>query len=149
MYRLLFLTIACLGLVFADGKPDFSGHWVLNLDQSKFGKAPKPTGMTLVATRNGDNMHAVQTVDSTGGPTSTEGDWIMDGKEHTTNGANPGKQLTKWEGNTLYSERQSADGAYLEKIWLTLSSDGKRATEKVWTKTPTGSNTSNLVWERR
>jgi len=50
----MLLTIAYFGLGFAiravaDDHPDFSGRWILNLDQSKFGKMPKPTGMTLVA----------------------------------------------------------------------------------------------------
>jgi hypothetical protein len=153
MSRALLLTIACVGIAMAatsgDGKPDFTGNWVLNLDHSNFGKAPKPTGMTLKVTRNGDNMHAVQTTDSQGGPTDFAGDWIVDGKEHDTSSTTPGKILTRWEGNTLYSERKSNDGSFIQRIWLTLSSDGKTATEKVSTKGADGTNTTRLIWERR
>ncbi len=151
MRRLLILTsllaTACLGLGLAQGKPDFSGTWTLNLNRSNFGKMLKPNGMKLTAKRDGDTMHAVQTTETPGGPESTESDWIADGKEHDTPG-NGGKSLTKWEGNTLYSERRSGDGSYQEKIWLSLSNDGKTATEKVWTKSQNGTNLRTLVWDR-
>ena len=88
MGRVLLLTIACLGIALAapatGNKPDFTGDWTLNLDKSNFGKAPKPTGMTLKVTREGDAMHSVQTTDSQAGPTEAAGDWILDGKEHDT-----------------------------------------------------------------
>jgi len=144
MGRLLILTLAIAGLAIADsgnGKPDFSGNWVLNLDKSNFGKSKKPEGMTLTVTHNGDNMHAVQTTNTAGGPLDVKGDWILDGKEHDN-------ATTKWEGNTLVSDRRMTDGT-TQRIYLTLSSDGKTATEKVMTKGPSGSNTSTLVWERR
>jgi hypothetical protein len=153
MARLLLLTIAYFGLGFyarmvADDHPDFSGHWILNLDHSKFGKLPKPTGMTLVATNEDGKMHAVQTMDSQGGPVTTESNWVPDGKEHDALGANGGKTITRWEGKTLYNERKSSDGLFEEKIWLTLSKDGKTATEKVWAKGPEGSDLRTLVWQR-
>ena len=153
----MLLTIAFFGLGFyarvvadngAVDRPNFSGHWILDLDHSKFGKMPKPTGMTLVATNDGDTMHAVQTMDSEGGPITTESKWIADGKEHDALGANGGKTVTRWEGNTLYSERRSSDGLFEEKIWLTMSKDGKTATEKMWSKGPEGVNLRTLVWMR-
>lgn len=149
MSRVLLLTLACLGIAIAgDGKPDFSGNWTLNLDKSKFGKAEKPNGMTLKVTRDGDVTHAVQTINTQGGPVDSESNWVLDGKEHDTNAPAPGKLLTRWEGNTLYSERRTNDGSFDEKIWLAMSSDGKTVTEKVVTKSTEGTNVSNLVWER-
>jgi hypothetical protein len=35
-----------------------------------------------------------------------------------------------------------------EKVWLTLSKDGKTATEKVWSKGPEGANLRTLIWQR-
>ena len=152
MRRVLLLTFACFGVAVAasngDGKPDFSGNWTLNLDKSKFGKAEKPNGMTLKVTREGDITHAVQTTNTQGGPIESESNWVLDGKEHDTTGPSAGKVLTRWDGNALYSERKANDGSLDEKIWLTLSSDGKRAIEKVVTKTPDRTNVSNLVWDR-
>ena len=153
MARLLLLTIASLGIALAgsagDGKPDFSGNWTLNLDRSTFGKAAKPTALTLKVTRDGDVMHSVQTNGSQVDSKETESDWIVDGKEHDSPGPAPAKVTTKWEGSTLYSEHKSNDGSYTQKIWLSLSSDGKTATEKVWTKGPDGINLSNLIWQRQ
>ncbi len=153
MGRLMLITIAFFGLgfaphSFADDHPNFSGHWILNLDKSKFGKELKPNGMTLTATHSGDTMHAVQTTESAGGPITTESNWIADGKEHDASGANGGKIIARWEGNVLYSERKSSDGLYDEKVWLSLSKDGKTATEKVLTKGPEGNDLRTLVWQR-
>jgi hypothetical protein len=146
MGRVLLLTIAGIALAFAVDRPDFSGNWTLNLDRSSFGTAPKPTGMTLKVTRDGDATHAVQTTDSQAGPTDVESNWILDGQEHDTG---QGKVLTRWEGNTLYSERKSDAGAVNEKIWLAMSADGKTATEKVVTTSPQGTNICRLIWQRQ
>ena len=132
----------------ADSHPDFTGHWILNLDQSKFGKMQKPNGMVLEATRIGATLHAVQTMDTPGGPITTESNWIPDSQEHDTPGANGGKTVTKWEGNILYSERRSSDGMFQEKTWLSLSKDGKTATEKVWTRGPEGAELRTLIWQK-
>lgn len=153
MGRFILATIAyfCLGFAphcLAADHPDFSGHWILNLDRSHFGKMEKPNGMTLAATMSGDTMHAVQTMDLAGGPVTTESNWIADGQQHDALGANGGTIVARWEGNTLYSERKSSDGLYNEKVWLTLSKDGKTATEKVWTKGPEGTNLRTLVWQK-
>ena len=152
MCRFFLLTVTCLELAMAspgDDKPDFSGNWVLKLDQSKFGRGVKPDGMTLKVTRDGDVMHAVQTTNTSGGPTDAAGDWIVDGKEHDAAGATPEKVTTRWEGNTVYSERKSIDGSFVQRIWLSLSADGKTAHEKVLTKGADGENVSHLVWLRQ
>jgi hypothetical protein len=153
MGRALTLTCFCLVTSLAaaseDAKPDFSGNWTLNLDRSSFGRGAKPDGMSLKVTRDGDVMHAVQTTNSVGGPTDIKSDWIVDGKEHDTDSATPGKVTTKWEGNILYSERRANDASLVQRIWLILSSDGKTATEKVWTKGAGGTNESRLIWMRQ
>ena len=152
MGRLILLTIAYAGMVFganSGGKPDFSGNWLLNLDKSHFGKSHKPDGMTLTVKRNGETMHAVQTTQTPGGPMDFAGDWILDGQQHDYSGPMQGKVVSRWEGNTLYSERKSNDGSFDQKIYLTLSSDGKTATEKVITKGTDGTNTATLIWERK
>jgi hypothetical protein len=153
MSRLLLLSIACVGCAIAaqsgDNKPDFTGNWTLNLDRSNFGKAPKPTRMTLTVSREGDLMRAIETTDSQVGPSDSQSDWVLDGKEHATSSATPGKVLTRWEGNTLYTERRADDGSFTQRIWLSLSPDGKTASEKVWTRGSEGTNISHLIWERR
>ncbi len=134
----------------ADGKPNFSGNWELNVSKSKFGKSPKPTRMTLQAVRHGEVLHAVQTTyDQAGGPNAVEGDWFLDAKEHPLGSDGAMTSMSKWDGKTLVSERKSKDNSYDEVIHLTLSADGRTATEEIKLKSPNGNNTSTLVWDRR
>jgi len=52
----------------------FSGNWELDIGESDLGKMPRPTRMTLKATRSGEALHAIQTTyDQSGGPDAVEG----------------------------------------------------------------------------
>lgn len=154
---LVFLTaVVGLGLLAAgrdslgDGKPDFTGKWELDNNRSSFGKMKRPTRMTLEAARHGEALHAVQTAyDQAQGPDAVEGDWYLDGKERPVNQPGDIVSMSKWDGNTLVAERKSKDGSYSESIRLTLSRDGKTATEDITVKDPNGSDKRKLVWERR
>ena len=134
------------------GKPDFTGNWTLNTAKSNFGKMPKPQAMTLKAERKGPVLHSTQTTDDGQGPKSVEGDWFLDGKQHPVDPAaqsNKQTQMSRWQGDTLIAERRSEDGGYQETIRMTLSKDGKTATERVAVKSPNGNNSSTLIWERK
>ncbi len=135
-----------------NGKPDFTGNWNLNVGKSSFGKMPKPQSMTLKAARKGEVLHSVQTTDDGQGPKSAEGDWFLDAKQHPVDPSAQGNkqmQMSRWQGNTLVAERHSEDGSYRETIRMTLSGDGKTATERVSVKSPNGSNSSTLIWDRK
>ncbi len=154
--RTILIVMMALGVsaIAADtnGKPDITGDWTLNLGKSNFGKMPKPQSMTLKAMHKGEVLHSVQTTDDGQGPKSVEGDWFLDGKQHPvdpTAQGNKQTQMSRWQGNTLVAERRSDDGSYHETIRMALSSDGKTATEHISVKSPNGSNTSTLVWERK
>lgn len=139
-------------LAWADDKPDLAGNWALNIGKSKFGKMPKPQSMTLKAVRKGDVLHSVQTTEDGQGSRSTEGDWFLDGKQHpvdTQATASKMTQMSKWDGKTLVADRKSEDGSYVENMRITVSGDGKTATEKLNVKSPNGNNTATLVWERK
>ena len=146
------LALFCLStslVVCAASKPDFSGKWELAVDQSNFGNSPKPSRMTLESTNKGAVMHSVATVYTAQDNQSTESDWFVDGKRHPTDKPAPGYSVTSWHDNALVNERQSSDGLYKETIRLTLSNDGKTATETVDSKTPNGSNHTKLVWHKQ
>lgn len=152
---ILLTTVITLGLLAAgrtptDSKPDITGTWELNVPKSNFGKMPAPVRMSLKAARQGAALHAVQTTyDASGGPDAVEGDWYLDGRERPLGSDGKMVSMSKWEGNTLVSERKSKDGSYDEMIRLTLSSDGKTATERIQLKSPNGNNSSTMVWERK
>ena len=153
--RPLVLALLAAGLSTAapdSGKPDFTGNWTLNVGKSSFGKSPKPQSMTLKAMRKGEVLHSVQTTDDGQGPRSVEGDWFFDAKQHPvdpTAQGNKQTQMSRWQGNTVIAERKSEDGSYKESIRMTMSSDGKTATEKIAVKSPNGNNSSTLIWERK
>jgi hypothetical protein len=129
--------------------PDFSGRWELNVSKSDFGNAEKPVRMTLVSENKDGYLHSVQTVYTAQGDQTSERDWYPDGKQHPSPGAEPGSSVTRWDGNTLTSERTSKDAQYKETIRLSMSADGKTATETVTSKNPNGTNKARLVWERK
>ena len=153
--RKLLVLVALGSVAFAadtNGKPDFTGDWTLNVAKSSFGKMPKPQGMTLKAAHKGEVLHSVQTTDYGQGLKSMEGDWFLDAKQHPVDPSAQGNkqtQMSRWQGNALIAERRSEDGSYREIIRMTLSGDGKTATEKVFVKSPNGNNASTLIWNRK
>jgi hypothetical protein len=140
------LLVPALG--FAADRPDFSGKWELVLEKSDFGKSAKPTRMTLSSKVDGGAMHAVQTTYTAQDNDSAEYIWYLDGKRHPTDKPAPGYSLTRWEDSTLVSERVSNDGAYSQSTRMTMSRDGKTATETVEIKNPTGTNKEKLIWRK-
>ncbi len=145
------LVLALMGIAgwANEKKPDFTGDWELNIAKSNFGKMPKPSRMTLKSEYKGDVMHATETTYDQEGHRTVAGDWFLDGKEHPLAEFGPGKSVTKWVGDTLVNERRSDNGHYRQSDRLSLSKDGKVATERVHTKNPNAENNSVLVWEKR
>ncbi len=144
----LFL-VAALSLVAAD-HPDLSGRWELNVEKSTFSKKNyNPVGMSLEVTRQGDGFHSkLTTSDGSTGSDVTEGDWFLDGKSHPIPGSK-WNQASKWEGNVLVADKKSTEDPYEEHMRLTVSADGKQATEKLSVKNSAGSNSSILIWDRK
>ena len=143
-----FLVLSSSFLLHAAAKPDFTGKWELVVNQSDFGNSPKPSRMTLESTNKGTVMHSVSTIYTGQDNQTTESDWFVDNKRHPTDKPAPGYSVTRWQDNVLVNERQSMDGSYKETIHLSLSNDGKTATEKVDSKTPNGANHTKLVWRK-
>ncbi|HEX4809930.1 MAG TPA: hypothetical protein VH325_13415 [Bryobacteraceae bacterium] len=148
VWRFVVLFGAALSL-FAASKPDFTGKWELAVDESNFGNAPKPARMTLEASNNDGVMHSVQTTYTAQEPETLEGNWYLDGKRHSSDKPAPGYSVTKWQDDTLVNERVSNDRAYHETTRLSLSRDGKTATEEVDSKTPNGTNHVKLIWHKQ
>ena len=145
----LLLSLLTGVTIFAASKPDFTGTWELDVKRSDFGNLPKPARMTIQSTMQGDAMHSVQTTYVEQETQSAEFMWYLDGKRHSTDKPAPGYSVTRWEDTTLVSDRQSNDGAYRETIRMSLSADGKTATETVEIKNPSGTNKEKLIWHRK
>ncbi len=143
------ILIAAAGISAAASKPDFSGNWELQVDKSDFGHQTKPVRATIKSTRKGEVMHSSQTIYTAQDPQTTTYDWFLDGKRHPTDKPAPGYSVTRWEDDVLVNERRSDDGAYQEKVRMTLSRDGNTATEEIETKSPNGNNHEKLVWKKQ
>lgn len=133
---------------YAAGKPDFTGKWELVVEKSDFGALPKPSRMTVHSSVSGEAMKSVQTTYTAQESESTEFTWYLDGKRHKTEKPAPGFSVSRWEDSTLVTERASDDGAYREVIHMSLSRDGKTATEVIQTKNPSGTNKEKLIWNK-
>ena len=147
--RPLFLALVSVVMVFAASKPDFTGTWELDVKRSDFGNLQKPARMTIQSTVQGDAMHSVQTTYVEQETQTAEFTWYLDGKRHSSDKPVPGYSVTRWEDTTLVSERQSQDGAYKETIRMSLSQDGKTATETIETRNPNGASKEKLIWHRK
>ena len=137
-------------LACAASTSDLSGNWQLNLRKSKLSKEMgKPDSMSLVVAPKGAGYHSVQTtVDGMVGSASIEGDWYLDGQYHPI-GESKMTQMSKWDGKVLYAEKKASDGSTMEIIRLTISPDGKTATEQVSSKSPSGTVNTTLVWDKK
>ncbi|MGH9608921.1 MAG: hypothetical protein ACRD34_04525 [Bryobacteraceae bacterium] len=145
LFAATFLSPALL-LLGADRQ--FSGNWVLEVAQSDFGNAARPTKGVATYTVRGDVVNAIQTSYLGGAPQKNRLTWYLDGLQHPSQQPAPGYSVTHWKNHTLVNERSSNDGLYKQTIRVTLSPDGKTATEIMDTKTPQGSNHEKLVWKK-
>ena len=143
--------IVCLGLLASppQGKPDFTGFWELNLAKSKFGQMVKPARMTLTVQREGDRSKAEQTTWNAQGESSTSGAWYVDGKDREAEEAGQTMEKTHWDGKVLVNEKRSLDRTFVETTRLSLSPDGKSATEEIRVKSPNGENREVLVFDKK
>ena len=135
-------------LAFAGDKPDFSGDWELLISKSRFGKLEKPVRMILHSENRNGVMHSEQTTYTPQGTSTVESEWYPDGKEHE----DPSKStrtVTRWEDDTLVSQKKSADGKIIQTIRLRKSTDGKTVTQDIDTRDSNGENHSVLVWEKQ
>ncbi|MGH9583251.1 MAG: hypothetical protein ACRD4O_09975 [Bryobacteraceae bacterium] len=132
----------------AGAGPPLSGKWILEVAQSDFGNAARLTRATAEYTLRGDVANAIQISSVAGGQQKNQMTWYLDGLRHPSQQPAPGYSITHWNGHTLVNERSSSDGIYAETIRVTLSPDGRTATEIVDAKTPHGSNHEKLIWKR-
>lgn len=143
----LFLAAASTG--FAAEKPNFTGHWVLNVDKSSFGKLKKPVSVTLDSKQDGNMLQSQTTTNDEQGHRTVEGQWFLDGKEHPVQIGGTGKQKTYWQGNTLVNVQRSDDGKFEQTVRLSLSADGKTCTQKFSSKDPNGNTSGTWIWEKK
>jgi hypothetical protein len=130
--RFAFLVAATANLTFAADKPDLSGNWKLDLNNSDFGGAPPPDSFTRRIEHAEPSVILTDEQVSTLGPDKAVRKYTTDSKETTYQWmGNEVKSAAHWDGSTLVIVgKVNAGGTDLVVTSsITLSSDGKTLIE--------------------
>lgn len=158
---LLFLALAAIipaAGAAAQGPPDFSGTWKINLIKSdaapagRGGQQMDMSGLTMVITQTAEMLTIVQTGM---GPERTT-TYYLDGRE-STNAAMRGemKSTSTWDGAQLVTngsatmQTPNGERTITVKEVRTLGKDGKTMTVTTTTDTPMGARTQKRVFDKQ
>ena len=138
-------------MLLAADKPDFSGHWVIDLAKSDFGMMPPPSKMERDIEHKDPSMSIKSIQVGERGEMKNESSYTTDGKEATIKMRNrEAKVKAKWDGNKLKVNSKSkfnGNEFTQEETW-TLSDDGKTLTIDNAIKAPQGEFTTKSVFTK-
>ena len=152
MSRIVVLVLWLLlpfAVLLAEGKPNLTGTWELNLSKSDFGSRPGPPDLTLKVRHTDPVMDVTQTV---GGET-TDLRVGTDGKEYV-NRTSDGMELKtvgSWDKDvvTFTTKFDTPGGAVTFKDRLSLESEGKVMKMTRHVTGPEGENDWTLLFEKK
>jgi len=143
------------GTAAAVTKPDFSGTWTLDLAKSTFASTQPPSSsvLTIVHKEPSVRISSVQTIRKL--ETKKEMNLTTDGTEtpnqiRTTDGEEPTKSVSNWEGDRLVTTYRAAHGGHFDEFrdaW-DLSDAGNILTIVREVKLPNGRFTLTLVYKK-
>lgn len=145
----IFFTMMCLS---AADRPNFTGTWKMNPDQSSFGQLPRPVEYE----RRIDHKDPV--IAMTVRQVSQSGEQTVDLKVRTdgqesvnTSRTGEGKTVGKWMGRDLQltTTREVDGGQAVTREKWSLSEDGKTLTSLTEMKTPRSAFEIKLVLEKQ
>jgi hypothetical protein len=153
----LFAGLACAAALatvpaMADGKPDFSGDWKLNVDKSNFGPIPPPTSSSLKVDHQDPVLKVTTTQSAMDGDHTDAATYKTDGTESKNDfRGSEAKSVAKWEAdNTLVIDTKvdfQGTEITLKSIWK-LSEDGKTFNQATKIMTPQGDFDMASVYEK-
>jgi hypothetical protein len=131
---------------------NMSGHWVVNIKESSWGKKKAPQNIVI------DIQHQDPKLKYTGEltpgleaqRTTFSFDGAIDGKEYTLreDGVERKLKLERQNDFAIKSTATSMDGKSVETATTTLARDGKRLTRRITLKSPEGTATWTEVYDR-
>jgi len=133
-------------------RPNFTGHWKLNVSKSDFGQMPAPDSMTQTVTHADPNLTVAIKQSSEGGEIEVESKYTTDGKECVNQvGSAEVRSTLKYEGETLVivSKGQFGDTAFTMTDKWTVSEDGKVLTIMRHFETGMWEDNQKLVLEKQ
>lgn len=149
--------LVCLAIAFAafgQQKPDFSGRWKLNIDESEFGGA-KPSALSAIRTVQHTPQAVRLKVERVNNGQKSGFDFVAipigTGEPHVSNEA--GIITAEWKDQTLHFDYLYNPGTDREsrrsEDW-TLSADGKKLIDREWGQLVDGREVrSTLVFDRQ
>jgi hypothetical protein len=144
------LALIGSGTAFAQGRPDFSGTWVLDAAKSDMGGGQRPRGsVTIVVKQTSGSLSIERNVGSRPETAVLK----LDGSESVNrlpSGAEK-KSRARWTGSTLTSDgvaNTQGGTAKTQEVW-SLSADGKVMTLDVTLQSSTGEKKQKLVYNRQ
>ena len=140
----------------AQGLPNFSGTWTLDVAKSDFGPMPGPDSVVMVIDHKDPALKVNVSQKSQMGEASNDSSYTTDGKENANKLRSPAgdqdvKSTTKWNGKMLATNRTiDAQGMSIgiEETW-DLSADGKVMTINRTLKTPQGAFSTKMVLNKK
>ena len=138
-------------MLLAADKPDFSGHWVIDLAKSDFGMMPPPSKMERDIDHKDPSMSIKSIQVGERGEMKNESSYTTDGKEATIKMRNrEAKVKAKWDGNKLKvnSKSEFNGNEFTQEETWTLSDDGKTLTIDNAIKAPQGEFTTKSVFTK-
>ncbi len=148
--RILLLAVPAVLMMAAD-KPDYSGHWVVNLAKSDFGMLPPPDKMERDIDHKDPQISIQSLQKSERGEFKTDSKYSTDGKEATVQMRGRDAKVTaNWKDNRLtVATKSEFQGTQItQKETWTLSGDGKTLTIDNEIAAPQGEFKTKLVFTK-
>ncbi|MGH9629889.1 MAG: hypothetical protein ACRD7E_16350 [Bryobacteraceae bacterium] len=147
--------ICAVGLMFpvafAADPANMTGVWLLNVEESKWGKKPPPESVSLRIEHNEPALkYWGEVVDAKGNESKFEFDGALDGKEYPAKESGiDGKIVYKRLSPTVVSSTlTSGDGKIVEETVTTMTKDGKTMVRKIRHEGPDGKRTWTEVYKK-
>ncbi|MBM3763091.1 MAG: hypothetical protein FJW36_22950 [Acidobacteria bacterium] len=151
MIRRIFLMLVPVAIMIAADKPDFSGHWVVDLAKSDFGMMPPPEKMERHIEHKDPEMKIKSYQKSERGEMNAESSYSTDGKEAKVQmRGREAKVKANWKGTKLnVATKSEFNGMEIgqSEMW-SLSEDGKTMTIENTITAPQGEFTTKLVFTK-
>ena len=154
VFFMVFITLAFSGSAFAQGKPDFSGTWTLDIAKSDMGQG-RPSAQAAIPTVTVviKQTPAVLAIERKVGERVEKATLKLDGSE-SINKSPSGqdiKSTSQWVDSTLVTKSMMATGEGSAEISdvRSLSADGKVMTIDLTRKTPKGDVRQKLIFNRQ
>jgi hypothetical protein len=144
-----FATLAAASLLAlplsAEGKPDFSGSWKLNMSESKAEEDGPKSLAFKIEHKEPALKYTAKGEDFQGDPFTETAEFTIDGKEYP--GPEPTKLTAHWEDQVLVI-RATLGGATLQTVRMRLSADRRQMVRDISAKDQIGERSIHQVFDR-